>query len=151
MQAARSLSQEQRRTLESIYTFLRGATVYLEAVHAGVCSEDGLHVKNLLNFGMLCMSSSSNSPKLKLGRSVGVGGKHGSMEAKCNGPTRGEGHHSSGRIQEAPRPFVENRSTAVRVSISILHSLLFDPKPLAVVLLRTYACHSPLPAVKPLD
>jgi len=56
MQAARILSQEQRHTLESVYTFIRGATIYLEAHRDVVCVEDSQQVTNLINFGVLCQS-----------------------------------------------------------------------------------------------
>ena len=56
MQAARILSQEQRRTLESAYSFIRSATIYLTA-HKYVCREaDELQVSNLINFGVLVTS-----------------------------------------------------------------------------------------------
>jgi len=56
METSQVLSQEQRHTLESVYTFIRGATVYLEAHRPVVCAEDEPQVSNLLNFGVLCMS-----------------------------------------------------------------------------------------------
>lgn len=56
MQAPRILSQEQRHALESTYTFLKGATVYLEAVQPCVLPEDRVHLDNLVNFGVLCIS-----------------------------------------------------------------------------------------------
>ena len=56
MQAARILSQEQRHTLESVYTFIKAATVYLEAIVPIVRAEDEPQVSNLLNFGVLCQS-----------------------------------------------------------------------------------------------
>jgi len=56
MQAARILSQEQRHTLESVYTFIRGATIYLEAHRDVVRAEDSQQVTNLVSFGVLCQS-----------------------------------------------------------------------------------------------
>lgn len=56
MKAPGSLSQEQKTCLESVYTFLQGATVYLQAVEHVACPEDGPHVKGLLDLGSLCMS-----------------------------------------------------------------------------------------------
>jgi len=56
MQAARILSQEQRHTLESVYTFIKGATIYLEAHRDIVRAEDSQQITNLLNFGELCQS-----------------------------------------------------------------------------------------------
>ena len=56
MQAARILSQEQRHTLESVYTFIRGTTTYLEAIVPVVRAEDEPQISNLLNFGVLCQS-----------------------------------------------------------------------------------------------
>jgi hypothetical protein len=56
MQASRSLTQEQQHTLESVYTFIRGATVYLEAHRPVVRAEDEPQITNLLNFGGLCQS-----------------------------------------------------------------------------------------------
>jgi hypothetical protein len=56
MQAKFSLTQEQQRTLESTYSFLKAATVYLEAHAAVVCAEDFAHAGSLVNFGVLCIS-----------------------------------------------------------------------------------------------
>lgn len=56
MKAPGSLSPEQKHSFASTYTFLRGATVYLEAVQPIVRAEDRLHIDNLLNFDVLCMS-----------------------------------------------------------------------------------------------
>ena len=56
MQAKISLTQDQQRTLESVYTFLRGVTIYLTAHKYTVCAEDEPQLSNLLNFGMLCLS-----------------------------------------------------------------------------------------------
>lgn len=50
------LSPEQRHTLKSAYTFLRGSTVYLEAIQPIVIPEDQPLVVNLLNLGVLCIS-----------------------------------------------------------------------------------------------
>ena len=55
------MTQDQRHTLESTYTFLRGATVYLEAVLPCVCPEDETHVNNLLKLGKLCMTDLARS------------------------------------------------------------------------------------------
>jgi hypothetical protein len=54
--APNSLTQEQRHTLKSAYVFLRGATVYLEAIQPIVIPEDQPQVNNLLDLGVLCIS-----------------------------------------------------------------------------------------------
>ncbi len=55
MEAPSTLSQEQKTCLESVYTFLQGATVYLQAVERVVYPEDVAHLKNLLELGSLCI------------------------------------------------------------------------------------------------
>jgi hypothetical protein len=50
-QASGSLSQEQRSTLTSVYTFAHGSVLYLEAALARVRPEDELHLGNLIRFG----------------------------------------------------------------------------------------------------
>lgn len=54
--ASNTLSPEQKHALESTYTFLKGATVYLEAVQPCVLPKDRVHLDNLVNFGVLCIS-----------------------------------------------------------------------------------------------
>jgi len=53
MQAPVSLP-EQRSTLESTYTFLRGAGVFLEAVQPALTGEDRLNAENLRQLAALC-------------------------------------------------------------------------------------------------
>jgi len=56
MQAARILSQEQQHTLQSVYTFIKAATVYLEAIVPVVRAEDERQVLSLVDLGYLCQS-----------------------------------------------------------------------------------------------
>jgi hypothetical protein len=56
MKAPGSLTPEQKHTLKLAYTFLRGSTVYLEAIQPVVIPEDQFQVVNLLNLGVLCTS-----------------------------------------------------------------------------------------------
>lgn len=56
MEARSTLSQEQKLCIESVYTFLQGATVYLQAVEHVAYPEDVVHVKGLADLGSLCMS-----------------------------------------------------------------------------------------------
>jgi hypothetical protein len=51
-----TLSQEQKICLESVYTFLQGATVYLRAVEHVVFPEDVAQLKGLVELGWLCLS-----------------------------------------------------------------------------------------------
>jgi hypothetical protein len=53
MQAPVSLP-EQRQTLESIYTFLKGAEVFLEAVQPALTAEDRLCAENLRDLAGVC-------------------------------------------------------------------------------------------------
>jgi hypothetical protein len=52
----RSLSEEQRFSLKSTYTFLKAATIYFEAHEPIVRPEDKPHLENLINLGVLCMA-----------------------------------------------------------------------------------------------
>jgi len=52
----RILSQEQKICLESVFAFLKCATVYLRAVEHVACAEDVPQLKGLLELGSLCMS-----------------------------------------------------------------------------------------------
>jgi hypothetical protein len=54
--ASEILTPEQRHTLRLAYTFLHGATVYLEAIQPIVIPEDQPQVSNLLDLGVLCIS-----------------------------------------------------------------------------------------------
>ena len=54
--ATDTLSQEQKRCLESVYAFLQGSTVYLRAVEHVVCPEDEPQLKALVELGSLCLS-----------------------------------------------------------------------------------------------
>ena len=59
------LSPEQTATLQSVLTFLKGVTVYLEAALPCVLPEDEAHVRSLLDHGALCTSKlAKNFPDL---------------------------------------------------------------------------------------
>jgi hypothetical protein len=67
MKAPGSLTLEQKHTLKLAYTFLRGATVYLEAIQPVVIPEDQHQVVNLLNLGVLGISKLiENFPEIAL-------------------------------------------------------------------------------------
>ena len=56
METSRSLTQEQQHTLESVYTFVKGAVIYL-AAHGDVCREaDEVQVRSLVDLGVLCQA-----------------------------------------------------------------------------------------------
>ena len=56
MQASHSLSQDQQHTLESVYTFIKAAVIYLGA-HSYVCDgADERQVLSLVDLGYLCQS-----------------------------------------------------------------------------------------------
>jgi hypothetical protein len=55
-ESACSLSEEQRFSLKSTYTFLKAATIYFEAHESIVRPEDKSHLDNLINLGVLCMA-----------------------------------------------------------------------------------------------
>jgi hypothetical protein len=60
-QASGSLSQEQRSTLTSVYTFALGSVLYLEAALSRASAEDALHLSNLARFGRLCLAHMETS------------------------------------------------------------------------------------------
>lgn len=60
MEAPHTLSQEQKTCLEGVFTFLQGATVYLQAVEHVAYPEDAGHLKGLLDLGALCLSRLSD-------------------------------------------------------------------------------------------
>jgi len=55
-QAARILTREQRLALEAVYAFIRGTTIYLEAIVPVVRDADERQVKSLTELGVLCQT-----------------------------------------------------------------------------------------------